>query len=143
MRSPGRIYHPAVLMLAALLLSLGLVACAPSGPGIERCVGWWNDPENRAYRRALAEALGDRPVPLVTIRSIGPNKAGQPGCVGLLRERADGPWLLTGATITSDAGPVRWAIDAEGARYGSDSPTGGWDDSPNATLHPDQTIDLR
>jgi len=130
-------------MLAALLLSLGLVACKPSGPGIQRCVAWWNDPQNRDYRRALGEALGDRPVPLVTIRSIGPNKAGQPGCVGLLRERDDGPWLLTGATLTSDVGPVLWAIDAEGAQYGSDSPTGDVDDSPNATLHPDQMIALR
>ena len=143
MRLPGRPYHPAVLMLAALLLSLGVVACKPSGPGIQRCVAWWNDPQNRDYRRALGEALGDRPVPLVTIRSIGPNKAGQPGCVGLLRERDDGPWLLTGATLTSDVGPVLWAIDAEGAQYGSDSPTGDVDDSPNATLHPDQMIALR
>ena len=130
-------------MLAVLLLSLGLAACKPSGPGTQRCVAWWNDPQNRDYRRALGEALGERPVPLVTIQSIGPNKAGQPGCAGLLRERADGPWLLTGATLTSDVGPVLWAIHAEGARYGSDSPTGSWDDSPNATLHPDQTILLR
>jgi hypothetical protein len=98
---------------------------------------------NRDYRRALDEALGARPVPLVTIRSIGPNKAGQPGCVGLLRERADGPWLLTGATITSDVDPVLWVIDAEGAQYGSDSPTGYMDDSPNATLQPDRTISRR
>jgi hypothetical protein len=92
LRSPGRPYRPAVLTLAALLLSLGLVACQRSepGPGIQRCVAWWNDPQNRGYRLALGEALGDRPFPLVTIRSIGPNKAGQPGCVGLLREREDG-----------------------------------------------------
>ena len=143
MRLPGRPYQPAVVMLVALLLGLGVVACTPSGPGIQRCVAWWNDPQNRDYRRALDKALGDRPVPLVTIQSIGPNKAGQPGCTGLLREREDGLWLLTGATITSDVDPVLWAISAEGARYGSDSPTGDVDDAPNATLQADRTISLR
>lgn len=63
--------------------------------------------------------------------------------MGLLREREDGPWLLTGATITSDIDPVLWAVDAEGAEYGSDSPTGYVDGSPNATLQPDRTISLR
>jgi hypothetical protein len=145
MRLPGRPYRLAVLTLPALLLNLGLVACQPSqpGPGIQRCVGWWNDPQNRTYRLALGEALSDRPFPLVTIRSIGPNKAGQPGCVALLREREDGPWLLAGAVVTNDGGPVRWTVDEQGRQYGSDSPTGNWDDSPNATLHPDQTIELR
>lgn len=145
MRLPGRPDHPAVFTLAALLLSLGLVACQLSepGPGTEPCVAWWNDPQNRDYRLALDEALGDRPVPLVTIRSIGPNKAGQPGCVRLLREREDGPWVLTGAVITHDGFPARWTVDARGRQYGSDSPTGNWDDSPNAALHPDRTIELR
>ena len=140
MRLPGRPYRLAVLTLPALL-SLGLVACQPSGPGpgTQHCVGWWNDPQNRTYRRAL----GDGPFPLVTIRSIGPNKAGQPGCVALLREREDGPWLLTGDLVTNEGGSVRWAVDARGRQYGSDSPTGNWDDSPNATLHPDRTIGLR
>jgi hypothetical protein len=144
MRLPGRPYHRAVLTLPALLLSLGLVAWQPSepGPGVQRCVAWWNDPQNRTYRLALGEALGDRPFPLVTIRSIGPNKAGQPGCVGLLREREDGPWLLTGGVVTN-GGPVRWTVDERGRQYGLDSPTGSWDDCPNATLHQDRTIELR
>jgi hypothetical protein len=81
--------------------------------------------------------------PLVTIRSIGPNKAGQPGCVALLREREDGPWLLTSAVVTDDGGPVRWTVDVRGRQYGSDNPTGNWDDAPNATLHQDRTIQLR
>jgi hypothetical protein len=45
-------------MLAALLLSLGLVACKPSGPGIQRCVAWWNDPNNQSYRRGNPDVRG-------------------------------------------------------------------------------------
>ena len=90
----------------------------------------------------LPLGLGHQAFSLVTIRSIGPNKAGQPGCVGLLREREDGPWLLTSAVVTNDGGPVRWTVDERGRQYGSDSPTGNWDDSPNATLHQDRTMEL-
>jgi hypothetical protein len=85
MRLPGRPSSPAALMLPALLLGLALVGCQPrseQGPGLQRCVAWWNSPDNRSYR----EALGDPPFPLVTVQSIGPSKAGQPGCVGLLRD---------------------------------------------------------
>ena len=61
---------------------------------------------------------------------------------GLLREREDGPWLLTSAVVTNDGGPVRWTVYERGRQYGSDSPTGNWDDSPNATLHQDRTMEL-
>jgi hypothetical protein len=52
------------------------------------------------------------------------------------------PWLLTSAVVTDGGSPVRWTVDVRGRRYGSDSPTGSWDDAPNATLHPDRTIEL-
>jgi hypothetical protein len=68
---------------------------------------------------------------LATVRSAAPNKAGQPGGVVLLREREDGPWLLFAAAITETA--VIWDVTVSGVRYGTDSPTGGVDDSPNAT----------
>lgn len=82
-----------------------------------------------------------RSFPLVTVRGAGPNKAGQPGCSVLLRERQDGPWLLFGATITETA--VIWEGSVSGVRYGADSPTGDVDDSPNAVLQPDGSLALR
>jgi hypothetical protein len=60
--------------------------------------------------------------------------------VGLLREREDGPWLLTSAVVIGGGGPVRWTVDVRGRQYGSDSPTGHWDDAPNATLYPDPQL---
>jgi hypothetical protein len=58
----------------------------------------------------------------------------------LLRERADGPWLWFGAVITETA--VSWDGGVTGVQYGSDSPTGDVDDSPNATLQTDGTLTL-
>lgn len=67
--------------------------------------------------------------------------AGQPGCVVLLRERQDGPWLLFGAVITETA--VIWEGGVTGVRYGTDSPTGDVDDTANAMLQPDGSLALR
>lgn len=78
--------------------------------------------------------------PLATVRGIPPNKAGQPGCVVLLRERQDGPWMLTGAVLTETG--VFWDGGVSGVRYGTDGPTGDVDDSPNATLQADGTLTL-
>jgi hypothetical protein len=58
----------------------------------------------------------------------------------LLRERADGPWLSSGAVLTETA--VFWDPGVSGVRYGTDSPTGDVDDSPNATLQADETLTL-
>jgi hypothetical protein len=77
---------------------------------------------------------------LATVRGVGPNKAGQPGCVLLLREREDGPWLEFVAVLTETA--VIWESSVSGVRYGTDSPTGGVDDSPNATLQADGSLIL-
>ena len=74
------------------------------------------------------------------VRGIEPNKAGQPGCGVLLRERADGPWTLIGAVLTETG--VYWDPGVSGVRYGTDSPTGGVDDSPNATLLADGILTL-
>jgi hypothetical protein len=62
-------------------------------------------------------------------------------CVVLLREREDGPWLLFVTVITETA--VVWDRDVSAARYGTDSPTGDADDTPNATLQPDGSLVLR
>ena len=58
----------------------------------------------------------------------------------LLRERTDGPWLSFSAAITEP--PVMWYGGVSGVRYGTDSPTGYWDDSPNATLQAGGTLTL-
>ena len=87
--------------------------------------------------RSLARG---RSFPLATVRGIPPNKAGQPGCGVLVRERADGPWLWFGAVVTETA--VYWDPGVSGVRYGTDSPTGGVDDSPNATLLADGILTL-
>jgi hypothetical protein len=80
-----------------------------------------------------------RSFPLATVRGAGPNKAGQPGCSLLLRERQHGSWLLFLAALTESA--VIWD-GVSGVRYGTDSPTGDVDDSPNATLQADETLTL-
>jgi hypothetical protein len=82
-----------------------------------------------------------RSFPLATVRGAAPNKAGQPGCSVLLRERQDGPWMLFGAAITETA--VIWEGRVSGVRYGTDSPTGEVDDTPNAMLQPDGSLALR
>jgi hypothetical protein len=56
----------------------------------------------------------------------------------LLREREDGPWLLFAAALTETA--VIWEGSVSGVRYGTDSPTGDVDDSPNATLQADGSL---
>jgi hypothetical protein len=84
--------------------------------------------------------IGPRPqLPAGHRQRAGPNKAGQPGCSLLLRERQDGPWLLFLAALTESA--VIWD-GVSGVRYGTDSPTGDVDDSPNATLQADGTLTL-
>ena len=58
----------------------------------------------------------------------------------LLRERADGPWMLFGAVITENA--VIWEGSVAGVRYGTDSPIGDVDDTPNAMLQRDGRLAL-
>jgi len=107
-------------------------------PSDRRCAQLWNGPANQTNRSVVR----GRRFPLATVRGVEPNKAGQPGCVVLLRERADGPWLLFLTVLTETA--VGWD-GVSGVRYGTDSPTGGVDDSPNATLQADgsRTLDDR
>jgi hypothetical protein len=104
-------------------------------PSDRRCAELWNGPANQTNRSLVR----GRAFPLATVRGAEPNKAGQPGCGVLLRERADGPWLSFSAAITET--PVIWYGDVSGVRYGTDSPT-GVDDSPNATLQADGTLIL-
>jgi hypothetical protein len=125
------------LLVGGMLLIIVLVAARPDRPGDGRCAELWNAPANQPNRSLVR----GRSFPLVTVRGAGPNKAGQPGCSVLLREREDGPWLLFGATITETA--VIWEGSLSGVRYGTDSPAGDVDDSPNAMLQPDGSLALR
>jgi hypothetical protein len=105
-------------------------------PSDRRCAELWNGPANQTNRSLVR----GRSFPLATVRGIGPNKAGQPGCVVLVRERQDGPWLSFGAALTETG--VYWDPGVSGVRYGTDSPTGDVDDAPNATLQADGTLIL-
>jgi hypothetical protein len=123
------------LLVGVVILIIVLVAVRQDRPGDGRCAELWNAPANQANRSLVR----GRTFPLATVRGVEPNKAGQPGCV-LLRERADGPRLSFGAVLTETA--VIWDGGVSGVRYGTDSPTGGVDDSPNATLQADGTLTL-
>jgi hypothetical protein len=125
-----------VLVLFDLARVVLLDLTGSNRPSDRRCAELWNGPANQTNRSLVR----GRAFPLATVRGIGPNKAGQPGCVLLLRERADGPWLEFVAVLTETA--VIWESSVSGVRYGTDSPTGGVDDSPNATLQADGTLIL-
>jgi hypothetical protein len=132
----------AVLVVGAVVVLLDLARvvfldlAGSDRPSDRRCVELWNGPANQTNRSLVR----GRAFPLATVRGAEPNKAGQPGCEVLLRERADGRWLSFSAAITET--PVIWHVGVSGVRYGTDSPTGSWDDSPNATLQADGTLTL-
>jgi hypothetical protein len=126
----------AVLVLVDLARVVLLDLSGSDRPSDRRCAELWNGPANQTNRSLVR----GRSFPLATVRGVEPNKAGQPGCVVLLRERADGPWLSFGAAITE--APVIWSGDVSGVRYGTDSPTGYVDDAPNATLQADGALTL-
>lgn len=81
-------------------------------------------PANQADRSMVR----GRAFSLATVRGVGPNKAGQPGCSVLLREREDGPWMLIGAAFVTETAMV-WDGGVSGVRYRTDSPTGDVDDT--------------
>jgi hypothetical protein len=124
----------ALLVVGAVLVLFDLAGS--NRPSDRRCAELWNGPANQTNRSLVR----GRSFPLATVRGIEPNKAGQPGCGVLLRERQDGPWLSFDAVLTETA--VGWDPGVSGVRYGSDSPSGGVDDSPNATLQADGTLTL-
>jgi hypothetical protein len=126
----------AVLVLFDLARVVLLDLTGSNRPSDRRCAELWNGPANQTNRSLVR----GRSFPLATVRGIEPNKAGQPGCVVLLRERADGPWLSFGAVLTETA--VFWDPGVTGVRYRTDSPTGDVDDAPNATLQADGTLTL-
>ncbi len=126
----------AVLVLVDLARVVLLDLAGSNRPSDRRCAELWNGPANQTNRSLVR----GRSFPLATVRGVEPNKAGQPGCGVLLRERQDGPWLSFSAVITETG--VIWDGGVTGVRYGTDSPTGYWDDSPNATLQPDRTLTL-
>jgi hypothetical protein len=126
----------AVLVLIDLARVVLLDLTGSNRPSDRRCAELWNGPANQTNRSLVR----GRAFPLTTVRGIEPNKAGQPGCVVLLRERQDGPWMLIGAVLTETG--VYWDPGVSGVRYGTDSPTGGVDDTPNATLQSDGTLTL-
>ena len=126
----------AVLVLFDLARVVLLDLTGSNRPSDRRCVELWNGPANQTNRSLMR----GRSFPLATVRGVEPNKAGQPGCGVLLRERADGPWMLIGAVLTETG--VYWDPGVSGVRYGTDSPTGDVDDSPNATLQADGTLTL-
>ena len=126
----------AVLVLFDLARVVLLDLTGSNRPSDRRCAELWNGPANQTNRSLVR----GRSFPLATVRGVGPNKAGQPGCGVLLRERQDGPWVWFGAVLTEAA--VIWDGGVSGVRYGTDSPTGDIDDSPNATLQADGTLTL-
>jgi hypothetical protein len=125
----------AVLVLLDLARVVFLDLTGSNRPSDRRCAELWNGPANQTNRSLIR----GRSFPLATVRGAGPNKAGQPGCGVLLRERQDGPWLAFGAVLTETG--VYWDPGVSGIQYGTDSPTGG-DDTPNATLQADGTLTL-
>jgi hypothetical protein len=126
----------AVLVLFDLARVVLLDLTHSDRPSDRRCAELWNGPANQTNRSLVRR----RSFPLATVRGAEPNKAGQPGCGVLLRERQDGPWLSFVTVITETA--VSWDPGVSGVQYGTDNPTGYWDDSPNATLQADGTLTL-
>jgi len=120
-----------------VLLIIVLVATRHDRPADGHCAELWNTPANQTNRSLVR----GRAFPLARVQGVAPNKAGQAGCVVLLRERQDGAWLLFPAVITETA--VIWEGGVTGVRYGTDSPTGDVDDTPNALLQPDGSLALR
>jgi hypothetical protein len=118
-----------------VILVLVLVEARQNHPADGRCAELWNAPANQANR----SVVGGHAFPLATVRGVAPNKAGQPGCSVLLREREDGPWLAFGAYFVTETSVV-WDGGVSGVRYGTDSPTGWVDDTPNAMLQPDGSL---
>jgi hypothetical protein len=125
----------AVLVLIDLARVMLIDLTGSNRPSDRRCAELWNVPANHTNRSLIR----GRSFPLATVQGSPPNKAGQPGCGVLLREREDGPWLEFSAAITETS--VVW-YGVSGVRYGTDSPTGDIDDSPNATLQADGTLTL-
>jgi hypothetical protein len=125
----------AVLVLLDLARVMLIDLTGSNRPSDRRCAELWNGPANHTNRSLVR----GRSFPLATVQGSPPNKAGQPGCGLLLREREDGPWLDFSAAITETS--VVW-YGVSGVRYGTDSPTGDVDDSPNATLQADGTLTL-
>jgi hypothetical protein len=138
----------ALLIVGAVLVLLDLARVVlldltPNRPSDRRCAELWNGPANQTNRSLVR----GRSFPLATVRGVEPNKGveperggQQPGCSVLLRERQDGPWIWFNAVLTETA--VSWDPGVSGVRYGTDSPTGGVDDSSNATLQADGTLTL-
>ena len=124
------------LLVGGMILHVIILDTRPDHPDDGRCAELWNAPANQANRSMVR----GRAFSLATVRGGGPNKAGQTGCWVLLRERQDGPWMLIGAVLTETG--VYWDPGVSGVRYGTDSPTGGVDDSPNATLLADGILTL-
>jgi hypothetical protein len=98
-----------------VVLSIVLVAARQDHPGDGRCAELWNTAANQANR----SVVGGRAFLLAT---------------------GGWTWLLFGAAITET--PVGWDVTVSGVRYGTDSPTGGVDGSPNATLQADGSLIL-
>jgi hypothetical protein len=126
----------AVLVLLDLARVLLLDLTGSNRPSDRRCAELWNGPANQTNRSLVR----GRSFPLAAVRGVEPNKAGQPGCGVLLRERQDGPWMAFGAVLTESG--VFWDPGVSGVRYGTDSPTGDGDDAPNATLQADGSLTL-
>ena len=67
------------LLVGGVILVMVLVQVRPDHPGDGRCADLWNAPANQANRSMVR----GRAFSLATVRGVGPNKAGQPGCVVL------------------------------------------------------------
>jgi hypothetical protein len=77
----------AVLVLFDLARVMFLDLARSNRPSDRRCAELWNGPANQTNRSLVR----GRSFPLATVRGVEPNKAGQAGCVVLLRERQVDP----------------------------------------------------
>jgi hypothetical protein len=137
-RTSNLLGRGALGLLVGGVILLIVLAARPDHPDDGRCADLWNAPANQANRSMVR----GRAFSLATVRGVGPNKAGQPGCSVLLRERQDGPWMLIVAAFVTETA-VSWDGGVSGVRYGTDSPTGDVDDTPNAMLQSDGSLALR
>jgi hypothetical protein len=103
------------LLVGGVILVMVLVEARQDHPGDRRCAELWNAPANQANR----SVVGGHAFPLATVRGAPPNKAGQPGCSVLLRERArrgGTRWVQIQSIVAGLGASSTWFATAAGCR---------------------------
>ena len=101
-----------LLVGGVILRFIVLVEARPDHPGDGRCAELWNAPANQANRSMVR----GRAFPLATVRGVGPNKAGQPGCCGAVAGARG--WTLDAGSAPSSPRP-RWSGTAACQAFGT------------------------